>query len=264
MARGESYEEFVEKFKPKKTTDDCYTPPRVYEAVKGWVVKEYGIDPAKIVRPFYPGGDYERFEYPEGCVVLDNPPFSILSKILRFYDERGIAYFLFAPTLTIFSSAKNTPGGGCIVVDAKLEYENGAQVSTSFITSLDSALARSAPALYRALVAANKEGRKKPAAKPRGVVYTYPGHVLRAGDIGRFSRHGAEFRAERGRATLVSKLDAQRGEGKAIFGAGVLLSDGAAKAAAMADAAARREAEPVRWELSERERQIVAELSKGE
>ena len=263
MAHGESYEEFVEKFKPKKTTDDCYTPPRVYEAVKGWVVKEYGIDPAKIVRPFYPGGDYERFEYPEGCVVLDNPPFSILSKILRFYDERGIAYFLFAPTLTIFSSAKNTRGG-CIVVDAKLEYENGAQVSTSFITSLDSALARSAPALYRALVAANKEGRKKPAAKPLGVVYTYPGHVLRAGDIGRFSRHGAEFRAERGRATLVSKLDAQRGEGKAIFGAGVLLSDGAAKAAAMADAAARREAEPVRWELSERERQIVAELSKGE
>ena len=27
------YEGFVEKFKPKKTTDDCYTPPAVYEAV---------------------------------------------------------------------------------------------------------------------------------------------------------------------------------------------------------------------------------------
>lgn len=111
MALGESYEEFVEKFKPKKTTDDCYTPPAIYEAVKDWAVKEYGIDPAKIVRPFYPGGDYERYEYPEGCVVLDNPPFSILSKILRFYDERGIAYFLFAPTLTIFGGAKNTRGG---------------------------------------------------------------------------------------------------------------------------------------------------------
>ena len=23
----EDYEAFVEKFKPKKTTDDCYTPP---------------------------------------------------------------------------------------------------------------------------------------------------------------------------------------------------------------------------------------------
>lgn len=111
MALGESYEEFVEKFKPKKTTDDCYTPPRVYEAVKDWVVKEYGIDPTKVVRPFYPGGDYERFEYPKGCVVLDNPPFSILAKILRHYDERGIAYFLFAPTMTLFSSMKFSLGG---------------------------------------------------------------------------------------------------------------------------------------------------------
>ena len=27
MAYNESYEEFVDKFKPKLTTDDCYTPP---------------------------------------------------------------------------------------------------------------------------------------------------------------------------------------------------------------------------------------------
>lgn len=26
----DDYEAFVEKFKPKKTTDDCYTPPHVY------------------------------------------------------------------------------------------------------------------------------------------------------------------------------------------------------------------------------------------
>lgn len=31
MAQGESYEQFVGKFKPKKTTDDCYTPPKVME-----------------------------------------------------------------------------------------------------------------------------------------------------------------------------------------------------------------------------------------
>ena len=33
------YDDFVEKFKPKKTTDDCYTPPDVFEAVKRWAVK---------------------------------------------------------------------------------------------------------------------------------------------------------------------------------------------------------------------------------
>ena len=62
MARGETYEQFVEKFKPKKTTDDCYTPPLVYEAIKQWACAEYGISPEKIVRPFWPGGDYEQFD----------------------------------------------------------------------------------------------------------------------------------------------------------------------------------------------------------
>lgn len=60
MAAGESYEEFVEKFKPKKTTDDCYTPPSIYAVIRDWSCKEYGIDPAKIVRPFYPGGKPKR------------------------------------------------------------------------------------------------------------------------------------------------------------------------------------------------------------
>ena len=81
MAKGETYEQFVEKFKPKKTTDDCYTPPLVYEAVKGWACREYGIDPARVVRPFWPGGDYERFEYPEGCAVIDNPPLGVKGQI---------------------------------------------------------------------------------------------------------------------------------------------------------------------------------------
>ena len=37
------YEAFVEKFKPKKTTDDCYTPPEVYEAVADFVAEERPI-----------------------------------------------------------------------------------------------------------------------------------------------------------------------------------------------------------------------------
>ena len=51
LSNSKTYEEFVEKFKPKKTTDDCYTPPTIYEIVKHWACNEYGIDPAKVVRP---------------------------------------------------------------------------------------------------------------------------------------------------------------------------------------------------------------------
>ena len=115
------YDAFIEKFKPKKTTDDCYTPPLVYEAVKNWVCAEYGIDPESIVRPFYPGGDYERYEYSDGCVVLDNPPFSILSKIISFYNSRGIKFFLFAPALTLLSPVCD---GYCgIAVGASITYD---------------------------------------------------------------------------------------------------------------------------------------------
>ena len=97
MAFDESYEEFVEKFKPKKTTDDCYTPPSVYAVIRDWACDEYNIDPAKIVRPFYPGGDYEHYDYPEDAVVLDNPPFSILSSICTFYLNRDIPFFFVCP-----------------------------------------------------------------------------------------------------------------------------------------------------------------------
>lgn len=38
------YEGFVAKFQPKKTTDDCYTPPAVYEAVKAWACRRYAAD----------------------------------------------------------------------------------------------------------------------------------------------------------------------------------------------------------------------------
>lgn len=46
MSKSNTYEEFVDKFKPKKTTDDCYTPGAIYEVVKDWAIKEmdWGAD----------------------------------------------------------------------------------------------------------------------------------------------------------------------------------------------------------------------------
>ena len=142
MARGEiseedeEYQEFLEKFKLKKTTDDCYTPAPVYDAVARYVEETYGVTRDKFVRPFYPGGDYVNEKYPEGCVVVDNPPFSIMAEILRFYDSKGIKFFLFAPTLTLFSSSSAST---CTALPCTLAviYENGASVNTSFLTNLE-------------------------------------------------------------------------------------------------------------------------------
>lgn len=148
MAKGETYEQFVDKFKPKPklTTDDCYTPPEVYDVVARWAVKEYGWEDREIVRPFYPGGDYEHFDYTTNCAVIDNPPFSILSKIAEFYERRKIKYFLFAPQLTaLVRQAKSHIGVG-----VKIIYQNGAVVNTGFISS-DGPTLRSAPDLYSQL-----------------------------------------------------------------------------------------------------------------
>lgn len=148
LNENKEYKEFVEKFKPKKTTDDCYTPPNIYEAVVGWCEKEYNIDRTKIVRPFYPGGDYERYSYKEDSIVIDNPPFSILSKIMRFYNEKGIKYFLFAPTLTLFFSSSSSCTA--IGIGVAVTYENGAKVNTSFVTNTNGDVRfRSCPELYR-------------------------------------------------------------------------------------------------------------------
>ena len=98
MARGEiseedeEYQEFLEKFKLKKTTDDCYTPAPVYDAVARYVEETYGVSRDRFVRPFYPGGDYVNEKYPDGCVVVDNPPHIITSTWVGALSRLGIDF----------------------------------------------------------------------------------------------------------------------------------------------------------------------------
>ena len=152
----EEYEEFVNKFDTQKTTDDCYTPENIFKAVQEYVCIKYGIDPTKCVRPFYPGGDYENYYYPEGCVVLDNPPFSIMAEICRFYQEKGIKFFLFCPNLTNF----NIKNVNHIIVGVSITYANGAKVNTSFLTNLGDAFIETDATLTEIVKTKNKENLK--------------------------------------------------------------------------------------------------------
>ena len=255
--KSKSYEEFVEKFKPKLTTDDCYTPPAIYEVIRDWACNEFKIDPAVIVRPFYPGGDYEHYEYPDGCVVLDNPPFSILSKICAFYLERGIKFFLFAPSLTCFQG-RHTTDICHIICDCNIVYENGANVRTSFVTNFDAEVtARTAPDLTKAVNAVSDMLRREQTRElPK---YSYPDHVITSALMQRYAKYGIELRIMREDCTYISALDSQRLCGKTVFGGGLLLSDKAAAERAAAERAAAHV-----WTLSDREREIVASLGKTE
>ena len=216
---AEEYEAFVRKFESKKTTDDCYTPPEIYEVIRDWACREYGVDPTKIVRPFFPGGDYEAEEYPAGCCVLDNPPFSILSQICAFYLARNIQFFLFAPSLTAFGARANVMRLCHIVCDANITYANGVVVRTAFVTNLEpGCIARTAPDLGKAIAeVADKLRREAVRELPK---YIYPSHILTAAMLQRYSRYGVDLRIRAEDCCPVSALEAQRAAGKAIFGGG--------------------------------------------
>lgn len=212
------YEGFVEKFKPKKTTDDCYTPPEVYEVIKDWVCNRYGINPCTIVRPFYPGGDFENFNYPEGCLVLDNPPFSILAKIKRFYLEKGIKFFLFAPSLTLFSSTDLVKKICHIGVGADIVYENGAVVKTSFVTNLDKQYtAFTAPDLYQKIEAVNLNKKEKSLPK-----YSYPAEIITSADLQKMAFYGVSFQIPVSDCVFAVPLNPKRKKRKAFLAEGFL------------------------------------------
>ena len=272
MSKGENYEKFVEKFKRKKTTDDCMTPELVYKAVLDFVTEKYGVDRSSVIRPFWPGGDYQSEDY-TGKTVVDNPPFSILKQIVNFYADRKIPFFLFANGLTCLNVTRDRDV--CVIpVGAKLTYANGANVNTAFVTSLEPA--GTAVTVYPELADAIK--RASDAERSKAVkhvpTYDYPDTVFTAAMGAYMATHGTPFRIHRKDARFIHELDAQRAVGKSIFGGGLLLSEKAAaeKAAAEKAAAERAAAEKAaaekaaaeKWALSERELAIVRALGREE
>lgn len=244
------YEGFVEKFKPKFTTDDCYTPPEIYEAVLEWV--DANIQPLaglRVRRPFKPGGDYqaEAEGYGPDDVVIDNPPFSILSQIRRHYHDRGIRYFLFSP----FNSGGTPLEGETVIVAAgRVTYENGADVRTSFVTNMEGKHAiMTAGDLSLTLNAISRRLAKKDKKKLRRL--SYPPEVVTPALLDKIAERGITFKVPMDEACHVRKLD----NSGSLFGSGFLLSERMA-----AERMAAQEA--IKVELSEREREIVRGLSR--
>lgn len=152
--KGETYEQFVEKFKPKKTTDDCYTPEDVFNVILDYFMRELftplGFSYDDVIRPFWPGKDYTAEDY-TGKIVIDNPPFSCIKEILNFFKEKHIPAVLFCDTRYICDYIAY--GFNVYVMPGSITYGNGAKVSTSFITNVDAHACevRTAPALSKAI-----------------------------------------------------------------------------------------------------------------
>lgn len=251
---SDEYENFIDKFQEKKTTDDCYTPQNIYDAVKEYIVKKYNLGGREVIRPFYPGGDYQNYKYPENCIVIDNPPFSIITSICDWYNENGIDFFLFAPYLTNLNSRANH-----IITEVDVTYQNGANVATSFLTNLGNALIETEPELQKIIEKENEKNAEK--EKRKLEKYKYPKEVLTATRLGYLAKHGVKLELRKDECTHIKALDAQTDQGKAIFGSGFLTSKEGAERYTQAEAQAEAQARSViEWKLSEREQEIVDNL----
>ncbi len=257
------YEEFLSKFKPKKTTDDCYTPDAVYDVVKEFAVERYGLQGREIIRPFWPGADYKRAEYPEGSVVIDNPPFSILSEIIVYYQSRHQPFFLFAPQLQIFHYLKEKFGGVTVLItDTRIIYKNGAKVITAFVTNMEPENA----------IVGSVELSKKIKAVTNNLrydtspTYKYPDNVLRMSNIATLVCYEEDITIKRKSGTDIKQMQHQREIGKVIFGRGYLLSTAATAEYVKARERAQKKADAniIEWELREEELELIKLLDERE
>ena len=246
------YEGFVDKFKVKKTTDDCYTPKEVYKIIIDYVNEKCDLTNKKIIRPFYPGGDYESIDYDNNCVVIDNPPFSIITKICKYYIERGIKFFLFCPHLTAFGSDIDATH---IIASTDITYENGATIKTAFVSNMfgdikiigDAELHKK----FKELQKRNKANLPK---------YKYPEHIITVSKIAYCIERGINVTFDKKDLKHYRCMDAQKKHGKALFGSGFLASNKAAATLAAATAAANKKDNVIVWKLSPRELEIIKKL----
>lgn len=212
---AEEYFEWLRKFEQKYTTDECYTPPAVYEEIKEYVVKFFGLEGKTIERPFYPNGDYKKAaeSYDENTVVIDNPPFSLTAEIIKTYQALGVRFFLFTQMKTALHHVDK--GVSVWFMPHNIIYDRGIRVCTAFLTNLEKEQCiRTIPNLI------------KPQSNGKKSKNSYPENLYIASHFQRLSKAGNAFMIpispEMIRRTYV---DEKRGKVQ-IYGGGVELPSG--------------------------------------
>ena len=219
---NEEYNEFTEKFKPKLTTDDCYTPPAVYKVVADYVIDTYKVKESDFVRPFYPGGDYQKENYTKDSIVVDNPPFSIYDEIINFYIDNNIKFFLFGPMLTLFRRKHKQLT--YILVNCGIVYQNGATIKTAFATNLDNtgAFIKTSHELTKKINNVNNTIKEV----KQLTEYEYPKNLMGSTDIIRDTMHKEDLIIYRDECEIVTYLNNNNNNNKTkMFGNKLIVSD---------------------------------------
>lgn len=213
IRKNDEYNDFVEKFKPEASTDECFTPKEVYDKVCDFVEEEYDVIRDNFVRPFYPGGDYQKYKYKDTDIVVDNPPFSIQGKILDYYIKNNIKFFLFCDGLSVFRRLDKNRDISIVVIDYSIEYENGCKINTAFVTNLDN---RSCIKIRKNFLKQKKDDIKR---------YKLPDEVIYIKQLTSLSRNEIEMDIDSRYYKYINTLDNYSD----IYGGGIILKTKVAK-----------------------------------
>lgn len=136
-----------------------------------------------------------------------------MARIIDFYEERGIKYFLFAPQLTLFSG--NRPCN-YICAGITIEYENGAKVNTGFVTSYGDWKVDTAPDLHELVEDAQRKAKNEQKGEPMNS-WQLPDNVITAAMMAKLGKRGISLRIPGASCSFVRKLDNQK-PGAALYG----------------------------------------------
>ena len=211
------------------STDECYTPPAVYDTVLNYAVERYGLQDKHIVRPFIPGGDYQKYVYDKNDVVIDNPPFSMTIKIAKWYIENNIPFFLFINGLYGVSLSRGLHGKATVIVtNANVSfYHNGSEkrIKLGFVTNLEPkniVIRGDATLTNRLNGLVNKKSFKR---------FHYPENFLKNNDILSALQRNVELKLTTDNCLFEDNLDYHKAQMHAkpqrvhVFGGGYLVSD---------------------------------------
>ena len=123
----------------KHTGDEYYTQENDFQWFLVFFENVFQVDTSNIIRPFWPGGDYEQEDYTDK-IVMDNPPFSKQKEIIRFYMEKDIPFVLWcdgnAGGLTKYIQEQGRNGLSVIYTRSRFTFKNGKATRCCFVSNM--------------------------------------------------------------------------------------------------------------------------------
>lgn len=193
---------------------------------------------------FIQGGDYQKFEYKDSDIVVDNPPFSIENKIIDFYLENNIKFFIFYNGLSSLDSFCKDRDITTVCVCTSITYENNSKVCTSFVTNLDKI---KGIRIIKDFINERKYGEIK---------YKLPDNVIGMKEVMELNKTGNEFYIKKQDFEHISKFEIR--DKKHFFGGGIVLSNTTSK-----EINKILNKNKYTYEFNEKENEIIKRLNKG-